>query len=142
MADQTPDKVEFELISPMRVVHAASADMVVVPGGDGDFGVLPGHTPILTTVRPGVVDVYDGGAVAKKLFVEGGFAEATVEGCTVLATVAIPVEDIDGDHARTRLENARQALDGASADDMVAAEAELRIAEAMLHAVGGRADAG
>ena len=136
MADQMPDKVEFELVSPMRLVHSEPVDMVVVPGGDGDFGVLPGHTPILTTVRPGVVSVYENGAVNKKLFVEGGFAEANEERCTVLADAAVAVEDIDRQQAQARLDSARSAVDRAGEDGMAAAESELRAAEAMVQAAG------
>ena len=71
-----PDnKVEFELVSPERLLVAQPVDMVVVPGGDGDFGVLPGHAPLISTVRPGVIEIYEGNAVSDRIFVAGGFAE-------------------------------------------------------------------
>ena len=57
----TDGKVDFELVSPERLLASKAVDMVVVPGGDGDFGVLPGHSPLLSTVRAGVILVYDGG---------------------------------------------------------------------------------
>ena len=53
------DTVDFELVSPARLVASESVEMVVVPGGEGDFGVLPGHTPMLSTVRPGLIDIYE-----------------------------------------------------------------------------------
>ena len=70
-------KVEFELVSPARLLSSQSVDMVVVPGGDGDFGVLPGHAPLLSTVRPGVILVYQGREITERIFVAGGFAEVT-----------------------------------------------------------------
>jgi F-type H+-transporting ATPase subunit epsilon len=138
MAEQDlENKVAFELVTPTALVHGGAFDMVVVPGEEGDFGVLRGHTPFLSTVRPGVIDVHDGGAVTARLFVEGGFAEATPERCTVLAEAALPVEDIDAARAQERLEAARAALAEAGDDGRDAAEAELQIAEAQVAAVGG-----
>ena len=73
-----PDKVEFELVAPEALVFSAAADMVVVPGAEGDFGVLAGHAPLITLVRPGVIDVHDEGGVTMRIFVAGGFAEPIV----------------------------------------------------------------
>jgi F-type H+-transporting ATPase subunit epsilon len=79
------EKVEFELVSPERLLVAKAVDMVVVPGTEGDFGVLRGHAPLISTLRLGVIDIHDAGAVAERIFVAGGFAEVTAERCTVLA---------------------------------------------------------
>ena len=67
------------------------------PAREGDFGVLPGHARLISTVRPGVISVFQGGKVTDRIFVEGGFAEVTGTGCTVLAEHAIPVSDIQRD---------------------------------------------
>ena len=75
MADAAENKVAFELVTPTALAVSEDVDMVVVPGSEGDFGVLAGHTPILTTVRPGVINMYTDGTITKSLFVEGGFAE-------------------------------------------------------------------
>ena len=128
------DKVQFEVVTPGKLLVSDSADMVVVPGGEGDFGVLPGHAPMLSTVRPGTVDVYDGDKVWTRFFVAGGFAEVTDERCTVLAEEAIAVNDIVKKEAEERLENALKAEEGADDDARPAAEAERRIAEAMVAA--------
>jgi len=130
------DKVQFEVVTPGKLLVSDSADMVVVPGGEGDFGVLPGHAPMLSTVRPGTVDVYDGDKVWTRFFVAGGFAEVTDERCTVLAEEAIAVNDIVKKEAEERLENALKAEEGADDDARPAAEAERRIAEAMVAAAG------
>ena len=136
MADTAANKVTFELVTPTALAVSEDVDMVVVPGVDGDFGVLPGHSPVLTTVRPGVINMYTNGAITKSLFVEGGFAEANPEGCTVLAEGATDVAEISASDAEARLAAAREAR---SSSDDDAAETELRIAEAMVHAANGNA---
>lgn len=82
--------------------------MVVLPGSDGDFGVLAGHAPLISTIRPGVIEVYDGNAVSERLFVSGGMVEVTPEACTVLAEDAVNVKEIDRATAEQRLKDARE----------------------------------
>ncbi len=91
------DKVKFELVSPEKLLLSEEVAMVVVPGTEGNFGVLPGHALLISTVRPGIIDVYgpDQRAVTQRLFVSGGFAEVSPERCTVLADEAMPMSDID-----------------------------------------------
>ena len=108
------DKVHFELVTPARLLVTEDADMVVVPGGDGDFGVLPGHAPLLSSLRAGVVDLYDGDAIVERSFVRGGFAEVTAERCTVLAEEAVRVAESVLDDAGQRREAARQRLAAAA----------------------------
>ena len=129
------DTVEFELVSPERLLLSGPVEMVVVPGSEGDFGVLPGHAPLISTVRPGVIATYENGAVDQRIFVAGGFAEVSGERCTVLAEEAIALEDIDRAGAETRLAEAREALGDAEGDaDVRAAEANVAVAEALLQA--------
>jgi F-type H+-transporting ATPase subunit epsilon len=68
---------------------------VVVPGTEGNFGVLPGHSPLISTIRPGTVDIYMGGSVSERIFVVGGIAEVTPERCTVLADEALSPDSLD-----------------------------------------------
>lgn len=90
------DKVSFELVSPERLLMSVEADMVIVPGTEGDFGVMPGHAPQISTIRPGLVVVYKGdGAEPERLFVRGGFAEVTSQALTVLAEEAVAIADLD-----------------------------------------------
>ena len=129
------DTVEFELVSPERLLLSGPVGMVVVPGSEGDFGVLPGHAPLISTVRPGVISTYENGVVDQRIFVAGGFAEVSGERCTVLAEEAIALEDIDRAGAETRLAEAREALGDAEGDaDVRAAEANVAVAEALLQA--------
>ena len=130
------EKVPFELVTPERMVFTEEADMIVVPGGDGDFGVLPGHAPLLSTVRPGTVEVYEGDRVTMRIFVSGGFAEVADGRCAVLADEAVPASEIDRAEAEERLKRAQErhreaALDGPEYRE---AEDELRAAEAMVAA--------
>lgn len=134
------DKVLFNVVTPTRLLAEASADMVVVPGGDGDFGVLPGHAPLMSTVRPGIVNVYEGDKVVDRYFVAGGFAEVSENGVAVLAEEAERVEDINVEKAKARVEQARAALAAAAADS-APAESAMKVAEAYLaaaEAVDGR----
>ena len=71
------DKVELELVSPERLLSREAVDMVVVPGAEGDFGVLPRHAPLISTLRPGVLRIFDGRSERERIFVSGGFAEVT-----------------------------------------------------------------
>ena len=127
--------VEFELVSPERLLFSAPVEMVVVPGAEGDFGVLPGHAPLISTVRTGVIAVYRGGRVERRIFVSGGFAEATPTRCTVLADEAVTLEGADRTAIEARLRAAREAVADASDDERPAATAALAIAEALLAAL-------
>jgi F-type H+-transporting ATPase subunit epsilon len=84
----------FELASPERLVFTGEVDQVDVPGSEGDFGVLPGHAPLVTTLRPGILTVYAGGQ-KEQIVVLGGFAETGPNGLTVLADMASALEDLD-----------------------------------------------
>jgi F-type H+-transporting ATPase subunit epsilon len=105
-------KFLFELVSPERLVLSEPVDMVVVPGAEGNFGVLAGHSLLISTVRPGVIDGYEGTAVTDRIFVAGGFAEVTPDRCTVLADEAVAVKDLDA----TAVEANLRHLEGAEAN--------------------------
>jgi F-type H+-transporting ATPase subunit epsilon len=130
------DQIQFELVSPERLLVSQPVEMVVVPGVEGDFGVLPGHAPLVSTVRPGVIAVFEGNKVAQRIFVAGGFAEVTGERCTVLAEQAMPVADIERSAADTEIRQAREDLAEAK-DEAERARTEARIAvgEAKLAAL-------
>jgi F-type H+-transporting ATPase subunit epsilon len=90
-----PDRVQFELVTPERLLVSTAVEMVVVPGSEGNFGVLPGHAPFVSTLRPGTIDIYEGRTVTQRIFVVAGIAEVTPERCTVLADEAMPPEALD-----------------------------------------------
>jgi len=149
------EKLQFELVSPEKLLLAEAVAMVVVPGGEGNFGVLPGHTLLISTVRPGVIDVYadEPNAVSERIFVSGGFAEVTPERCTVLADEAVPMTALD----RGDIEQQQKSLEssivglreqmarfqGADRDraalELRAAERRLAVAAAKLAALAASA---
>lgn len=126
MADTNAGTVEFELVSPAKLLVSEPVEMVVIPGAEGDIGVLPGHSPLIATVRPGIIDIHEGGKVRDRIFVGGGFAEVSPNRCTVLAEEASPVDEIDLATAEARLTEAREKAD--VADNVGAAEAARQVA--------------
>lgn len=134
------DKVEFELVSPERLLLSEQVDMVVVPGAEGDFGVLPRHAPLISTLRPGVIRVFAGREIKDRIFVAGGFAEVTPERCTVLADEAVPVRDIDAAALEQELRNLGEDLADAKTDEERAALAKrIAVRHAMRAAAGSAA---
>ncbi len=130
------EKVAFELVSPERLLISEAVDMVVVPGTEGHFGVLPGHAPFISTVRPGVIEIYNGGEVTGRLFVAGGFAEVTPERCTVLAEEAMALEEIDRSQVESQIRDLGEDVRDAQTDtERRAAQARLLVAEAKLAAL-------
>jgi len=78
--------LHFELVTPARLVRSEEVYMVVVPGTDGEFGVLEGHAPFMSTVKDGAIQVFrTQGAAPEQIRVQGGFAEVSAKGLTVLA---------------------------------------------------------
>lgn len=130
------EQVKFELVSPERLLLSTEVEAVVVPGAEGDFTVLPGHSRLISTIRPGVITVMQGGRAADRIFVEGGFAEVTPQGCTVLAEHATPVADISRDQAAQAVQDAKEDIEDSKDDTARAAAAKiLVVAEARLRAV-------
>jgi F-type H+-transporting ATPase subunit epsilon len=131
------DKVEFELVSPERLLLSEQVDMVVVPGADGDFGVLPRHAPLISTLRPGVIRIFEGRELKDRIFVAGGFAEVTAERCTVLAEEAMPVAEIDIAAIDQELKDLGEDLADAKSDaEREALRRRIAVRQAMRAAAG------
>lgn len=88
------NKVNVELVTPAKLVLCQDVDMVVIPGAEGDFGVLKNHSPMISSIRPGVVELQNDAKI-QKIFISGGFAEVTGERCTILATEFEDVTNFD-----------------------------------------------
>ena len=149
------EKLQFELVSPEKPLLSEAVGIVVVPGSEGNFGVLPGHALFISTVRPGVIDVYEDKTVSERIFVSGGFAEVTPERCTVLADEAVPLSSLD----RAEIDGAAKALESTVAGlrdqvgrlsgpereqalvELKGAERRLAVAQAKLAALAGTAAA-
>lgn len=110
------DKLMFELVSPERLLIATEVEMVVVPGTEGDFGVLAGHAPFMSAIRPGVIDLHDDGVVKDRVFVSGGFAEVSPAGCTILAEAAIALADLSRDDIERTIKLLAVDLDEATTE--------------------------
>ena len=128
-------KISFRLVMPERELLATEADMVVVPGSEGDFGVLHGHAPLISTVRPGVLEVLQGNKVEQRFMVVGGIAEVTPERCTVLADEAVPFEQVTPDQLAKRERDAEVELSDAATDaEKAAAQKNLAVAKDLRRA--------
>src|SRR5262245_31529993 len=110
------DTFRFELVTPERMALSEDATQVVVPGIEGEFTVLPGHAPVISALRPGVVDITLPDARKTSIFVKGGFAEVDADRLTVLAERALPVEAMDAATIAAELEVAEAELASAVDD--------------------------
>jgi F-type H+-transporting ATPase subunit epsilon len=130
-----PERFEFELVTPERLLLTQMVDMVVVPGSEGNFGVLAGHAPLISTIRPGIIDVYEGQTIARRIFVVGGIAEVTPQRCTVLADEALEPEALD----RAAIEAELQVTTGnlASLREQLARTADAAERERLLVEIRG-----
>jgi F-type H+-transporting ATPase subunit epsilon len=128
------DTIHFELVSPERLLRSAEVYMVVVPGTEGDFAVLPGHAPVMSTIRPGALQIYPTSMndVPERIFIDGGFAEVGATGLTILAESATPVAEINVEAVAIQLTAARDALRTATGETAInAAEAAVDKFESM-----------
>ncbi len=101
--------LHFELVTPEKLLRSEDVYMVVVPGTEGDFGVLVEHAPVMSTIRPGAISVYrTDGAVPERIFIDGGFAEVNEKGLTILAEAATSVAEFDPAQVERELSDARE----------------------------------
>jgi F-type H+-transporting ATPase subunit epsilon len=110
------EKLTFALVSPEREVFHGEVDQVVVPGAEGEFGVLLNHAPVISLIRPGALRILDG-ADERRIFVNGGFADVTHAGLTVLAEDAVDLADVDAAKLEQELKNAAEDVRDARDDD-------------------------
>ena len=124
----------FELASPEKLVFAGEVEHVVVPGTEGEFGVLAGHAPLIAMLRPGILKIL--GPNEQRILVVGGFAEVGPEGLTVLADRAVPVEDVDptvlAGEIKDTEEDVADAKDDATRDKLRLKLDQLRAVQAVL----------
>ena len=125
----------FELVSPEKLLFSGEVNQVDVPGSEGDFGVLAGHAPLMTTLRPGILVLHGEGS-ALQVVVNGGFAEVGAAGLTVLADMAVPVEDFEVSRLTDIIERAEEdvakAEEGAPRDKLARRLDQLKALQATL----------
>jgi F-type H+-transporting ATPase subunit epsilon len=133
--------IKLEIVTPEKAVVDEEVKIVMAPGTQGEFGVLPGHTTFLTTLKVGSIRYVDASGKERYVFVSGGFAEALPDKVTVLAESAERRRNIDVQRAQAALERAQQRLKEERAKeqiDFARAKAALDRAMARLHLAGGR----
>ncbi|GAM97156.1 ATP synthase epsilon chain [alpha proteobacterium U9-1i] len=129
------EKLSFALVSPEREVFHGLVDHVVVPGSEGEFGVSPNHAPVMSMVKPGALRILDDGS-ERRIFVNGGFADVTPEGLTVLAEEAIDLADVDAASLEQELKDAQEDLrDAGNESKRAHAERVIARAEAIKSAL-------
>jgi F-type H+-transporting ATPase subunit epsilon len=111
------DTFKFELVTPERVMLSTEVVQVLVPGADGDFTVLAGHAPLVSTLRPGFIEAKGGDGKSTRIFVRGGFCEVAPNSLTVLAEKAADAEALSADAVATELKAAEADLAAAQNDD-------------------------
>ncbi len=130
--------VALEIISPERLLLDRDVDMVVIPGTEGDLGILPGHAKLITGLRGGLVDLYENGARTERYFVTGGFAEITEDRCSVLADSITKQSDLNTTAAEEALTKAKvdyNATDITNRAAYIEASDKLISAQAMVDSV-------
>jgi F-type H+-transporting ATPase subunit epsilon len=115
----------FELVSPDKALFNGPAEAVLVPGSEGDFQVLRDHAPVMTALRPGVVEISLEGGKSQRYFVRGGFVDVNPGGCILLAETALPAEDVSAAHLDEEIKNAEEDLADAAEDSKRLAQEKL-----------------
>jgi F-type H+-transporting ATPase subunit epsilon len=113
-----PDAFKFELVSPERLLVSDDVEQVLVPGSEGDMTVLAHHAPLLSTLRPGLLDIGLPGGEHKRYFIRGGFAEVGPSGLTVLAETAIDLLELDAGQLAQAVKNAEEDVADATEDQV------------------------
>ena len=113
-----PDAFKFELVSPERLLVSGEVEQVLVPGAEGDMTVLAYHAPLLTTLRPGLLDIGFPGGEHRRYFIRGGFAEIGPSGLTVLAETAIDLVELDAGQFAQAVQDAEEDVADAAEDIM------------------------
>ena len=109
--------LHFELVSPARLLFSGDVAGVSIPGTEGDMGILPGHAPVLSTLRPGVVTITRENGATEKIFVRGGLAEVNPKGLTLLAEVAVPLAELDAAALAQQVKDAEEDFADAKDDE-------------------------
>jgi F-type H+-transporting ATPase subunit epsilon len=109
--------LHLEFVSPESVLFSGDVDQVDLPGAEGHMGILPGHAPLVTALRPGIVTIFNGNA-RQPIVVVGGFAEVGPAGLTVLADRAMPRENFDTAVLAAEIKDTEEDVADATDDTM------------------------
>ncbi len=139
MNEQTENNFDFELVSPERKLMSEKVWRVTIPGEEGDFGVLANHSSLVSSVRPGVIEILSAqGDAPTKIFIAGGFADVTAANCTILAEEAMMVDDLDQSEIEKEISDLEEKLNAATDNvEVNRYTTQLSIVKAKLTAVTG-----
>ncbi|GFO83346.1 F0F1 ATP synthase subunit epsilon [Methyloceanibacter sp.] len=132
-----PDPFKFELVSPEKLLFSGEVEQVLVPGAEGDMTIMAKHAPLITTLRPGLLEVEFPGGKRQRFFARGGFAEVVPAGLTVLAETAIDLDEMSPEHLNQAIANAEEDvtdLSGEAKDRAQMTLQHLRQVQAALNA--------
>ena len=113
------NKINLDFVSPEASIVSSEVDMVLIPGIDGDAGILPDHSPFMTTLRQGIVEVTFEQGKVKKYLVEGGFADITQDKMTILAETSLNLSDSDSKVLKSEIDIINEKLASAEEDEKV-----------------------
>ncbi len=125
------ENIKLEIVTPEKSVVSEDAQIVVAPGSQGEFGVLSGHTPFLSTLNVGSLRYTDANGEERFVFINGGFAEALPDKFTVLAESAERRRDIDVDRAKAAMDRAQKRIDGVDDKGMDVFRAKIALVRAI-----------
>ncbi|HEY8189428.1 MAG TPA: ATP synthase F1 subunit epsilon [Micavibrio sp.] len=136
MADSNAQTFNFELVSPERKLMSGPVKMVVIPGSEGDFGVLPNHSALVSSIRPGVMEIFGTDGNKIRIFIAGGFADVTATNTTVLAEEAVNINELNVAEIEQSIRNLTEDL-GMAADEAekLRIARKLALARAKIQAV-------
>lgn len=128
------DKLAFSLVSPERSLFSGDVDQVDVPGTEGNLGVLPNHAPLMAAIRTGAITVYNDGDETQ-FFIQGGFADVTPDGLTILAEKAAPLSEMSKDQLKSEIDKAKADLANLKDEAALAANQNIEGLEALFNMV-------
>ena len=128
------DKLNVSLVSPERELYSGQVDQVDLPGTEGNLGILPDHAPLMAAIRTGAITIYDG-QDQTQFFVQGGFADVTPAGLTILAERALPLTEVSKDDLATQIEKARADLANLTDEAELARRQDIEGLEALFNMV-------
>jgi len=118
------DKLNFSLVSPERELFAGEVDQVDIPGTEGDLGILPNHSPVMAAIRTGAIKVTEG-SKETSYFVQGGFADVTPEGLTILAEKALPMTELNSELIKEMMAEIEKTLADQEGEAALAAQQDI-----------------
>lgn len=125
--------LRFQLVSPEKMLYADDVSMVTIPASKGEMGILPNHAPMVVTLKPGIINVYQEYTIEEKIFIGGGFANVNEKGCQVMAGEGIHVADIHPEEIQAHIEEVMQELEADQEEDVRASlEENLSIAKTKM----------